>query len=840
MSCIYSRLLLALGLVLMMTLAARSDPAGGAKQAPPGNERPRTDQYGDPLPPGALVRIGTTRLRHGGDIHRVVFAPDAKFLASGSEDATIRLWETGTGKELRRLTGHTGPVAAVALSANGRTLVSGGSDGTIRQWDTTSGRELRKFTVSGEKSQVGALAVSPDGKALASAETPNLVRLLDMATGKETQSWSAAPPNAWSLAFSPDSKYVAVRGTGGIQVWETASGNEIGSFQESLEDPVFGPVVFAPDGQTLAWAGNDGIRLWKPAAEKEPHFFTGDQGEKLLAVLVAFTQDRRILMGCNWDRTVQRRELATGKETARRIKLAAGGEPLALSPDGKTIALRDRHVIRLCDAETGQEKSAHTGHVWGITKLALSPDGKTLATGDPGDDAVRLWDIGTGRQVGRWTVGHEPQIHAQDGSSQGLAFSPDGALLTLMYDHDRIRLWDVPKRRELNAWSPGLVNGDVALAFLPGGKALASKGDAVLKLWEVPTGKQLRDFPLQPEGHVIQGFALSPDGKTLATGDATFVRLIDVAEGREVRRLKGSDVFSSVAFSPDGRLLASGYKGGSMALWEVASGKQIGSLRGHRHRVHSLSFSPDGKLLASADHSPVGRVWEVASGGLIGTLDGHAAPVTALVFSPGGGTIVSASQDTTALVWEVPGGEASEAGPEANLTPDELSALWVQLAGDDTPRARRALGRLVRALRQSVSFLAEKVRPVSPVAPARLARLIAELEDNRIRVRERAEAELRALGEAALPALRKACEDRPPAELRPRIERMLEAAEKERWVPSGERLRALRALEVLERVDVPEARQVLQKLAEGTPDARLTEEAKASLERLGKRSAGSR
>jgi WD40 repeat protein len=769
-----------------------------------------------------------------------VFSPDAKLLASGADDATVRLWETATGKEWQRLTGHTGSVRSVAFAPNGRTVVSGGSDGTIRLWDAASGRELRKITVPGEKSQVGALAVSPDGKALASAETPNLVRLLDLATGKETQSWTAAPQNAWSLAFSPKGKYLAVRGMGGIQVWETATGNEIGSFQESLEDPVFEPVVFAHDGQTLAWGGDDGIRLWKPAAEKEPHFFAGDQGEKLRGVLVAFAPDRRTLIACNWDRTVQRRELATGKESAQRTKLAASGAPLAVSPDGKTVALRDRHVIRLCDSETGQESCAHNGHVWGITRLALSPDGKTLATGDPGDEAVRLWDVSTGRQIDQWMVGHEREIHHGEGGSQGLAFSPDGAIIALLHEHERIRLWDVPKRKQLHTWSQGEMIGEPALAFLPDGKALVSKGDAALKLWEVASGKQLRDYPLHQGEHFSQGLAVSLDGKTLTTGGASLMRLLDVAEGREVRRLRGSDVFSAVAFSPDGRLLAAGYTSGPIALWEVASGKQLCSLNGHRHRVYSLSFSPDGKLLASADDSPIARVWEVASGGLIGPLEGHSARVTAVAFAPCGRTIVSASQDTTALVWEVPGGDSAEAAPKPELTSNELAALWTELGGDDAPRARRALGRLVRAPQQSVPLVADRVKPSPEVAPARVARLVADLDDDRFRVRERAEAELRTLGEAALPALRKAREGRPPVELRRRIERVLEAVEKERWVPSADRLRELRALEILERADGPEARRVLQKIAEGTPEARLTQEAKASLGRLAKRPAGGR
>jgi hypothetical protein len=202
---------------------------------------------------------------------------------------------------------------------------------------------------------------------------------------------------------------------------------------------------------------------------------------------------------------------------------------------------------------------------------------------------------------------------------------------------------------------------------------------------------------------------------------------------------------------------------------------------------------------------------------------GHPGGVRALAFTLDGRRLVSSSDDTTALVWDLTGGAKEE-----TLTRPQLEALWADLASEDAARAYRAVWSLAAAPRQSVPFLELRLRPVPRLDPSKVTRLLADLDSDRFAVRQQAAAELERLEAAAEPALRRALEGRPSLETRRRLERLL--ARLETWSP--ERLRTLRAVEALERAGTPEARRLLNALAEGAAGAWLTREAAAARDRL--------
>jgi WD40 repeat protein len=277
---------------------------------------------------------------------------------------------------------------------------------------------------------------------------------------------------------------------------------------------------------------------------------------------------------------------------------------------------------------------------------------------------IRLWEVASGSLV--------RSLESWPSWVESVAFSPDGRLLASNY-LGQIRLWEVATGSLVRSLS-GHTSSVTSVAFSPDGRLLASGsgyGDNTIKLWEVATGREVRTLS-GPGG--VTSVAFSPDGRLLASGFCGFlevpggcvrgeIKLWDVASGREVRTLTGHTFYvRSVAFSPDGRLLASGscskYSSpsgyciqGDIKLWEVASGSEVRTLTGHEDWVNSVAFSPDGRLLASG--SVAIKLWEVASGSEVRTLSGHTWAVNSVAFSPDGRLLASGSYDRTIKLWDI-------------------------------------------------------------------------------------------------------------------------------------------------------------------------------------------
>jgi hypothetical protein len=289
-----------------------------------------------------------------------------------------------------------------------------------------------------------------------------------------------------------------------------------------------------------------------------------------------------------------------------------------------------------------------------------------------------------------------------------------------------------------------------------------------------------------------------------------------------------------LTFSPDGKMLAGGAGYGMIHFWEVATGKERARRPDRDLRSGSeMAFSPDGRVLALGDADGTLRLCLAATGAELRRLQGHRNGITCLAFAADGKTLASGSWDTTALVWDVSGLPGRKGESAGELRPGPLEALWTDLASDDAAGAYRAIQALAAAPRQTVPFLQARLRPISAREAKQVAALLADLDSDDFAVREKATAALERLGEPAEPALRKALEGQPSPEVRRRAGAVLQALRKES--PGPERLRQLRALEVLEQVGGVQVQQLLWRLAEGALEARLTQEARAALERLDRR-----
>ena len=668
------------GIVKLWQVATGTNTA--TLEARPGHHRFRSVAFSPPDGQSLAVVSGDSTVKlwdlatgtdyadldHDSQVTSVAYSPDGTSLASTSGQV-VTLWDPASGAPTAVLEGHTRWVGAVAFSPDGATLASqSGWDGLVRLWDV----ETHRTVASIENTRGGsAMAFSPDGATLACASRP-LVKLWDVGTRVRIDSLAHRD---WVhvVAFSPDGGTLATGTSKGIEVWDASgwqrplphelvkiSGDgQDGSPGAPLENPLvvevldqYGngiagvPVAFA----VVEGDGRLGGRFTVKNAE------TDDDGRATAAltlgivpgtttveatllradpvVFEAVTVEAPIPPGerdpHKWH-LPDRASARLGKGSIEAA-LATRSVPLAFSPDGQRLAVAASIGTWLYDAATARAIDLLTG-AW-ISSAAFSPDG-TVAAGSL-DGSVVLWDVASGESTTLYR--HEGEVHS-------VAFSPDGALLA-SHNGSSIRLWDVADGRELWNVASGASG---PLAFSPDGTTLSLTGRSAVRLWDVAEGERIAILA----GHtsLVNSVAFSPDGAILASGswDST-ARLWDLETGREITTLDGYFGEGSVAFSPDGATLAVASRSG-IRLLDPKTWKEVNTLG--RSSVHSLAFSPDGATLAAGSRDGTVVLWDTETARRVATHEGHTADVRSLAFSLDGATLASGARDGTVLVWDL-------------------------------------------------------------------------------------------------------------------------------------------------------------------------------------------
>jgi WD40 repeat protein len=778
------------------------------------------DHHGDPLPAGAVARLGTTRFRHMHTISSLAYSADGSRLVSGSWDHTVRLWDAATGKELLRLGGQPEGFSSVAISPDGKLLAGGNMNRTLFVWNARTGKEL--YRREKLENTVFGLQFDAQGKTLAGV-SGNSVRLWEAATGKELRCRNNTRDDLRPFAFSADLKTLVMGlPDGTIRLWDLTTGKErrLLDLQADLTAMAIGP-----DGKVLASAGGqrDGtVRLWDWATGREMCRFRPDRD---LAVVLAFAADGKVLACGGEGGDIYIFDLTNRLQRCRcRLRAGNGVRALAFSPDGKALAVggTDEKVIHHLDTTTGIEQLPLEGHRHEIIAAVPTPDGKSLLAASK-DGMVCLWNLARGTQRHRWQA---PM------SLTALAAAPDGRSAVIAGDW-KLGWLDLVTQQEIRPFADKIRTPD-AVALSPDGRTLASAswGGHAIQLWDTATGAEgiLIRLPLSnPNISGAVPLVFTRDGKILISGSADRLTKViyfwDVATGKELHKIERP--VSHLALSTNGRLLATTADDKIIRLWDVATRQERASLAADARR---LAFSPDDRLLAYGGTDGRIHLWEIAAGQERCSFPGHqpgggergafALGVSALAFTPDGRTLISGGGDTTLLLWDV--------YPRPQRPAKALDDLWTDLRANG-PEAFAALGQLIAQGDAACSLLESKVPVAAACDRERLRKWIADLDSDQFAVRQRATQELEALNESAVPELRKALAAQPSVEARRRLEdvrRRLESS------PSAEGLRSLRAVEALERIGTPKAQVVLQKLAAGAPEARLSQEARASVERL--------
>jgi WD40 repeat protein/serine/threonine protein kinase len=595
------------------------------------------------------------RLRgHQGWVGFVQFTSDGKRLITRDVEGNSKVWAMPTGRQLTPPLCLQGKVHALTFTRDGQILATADEAGRVRLWDWGTG-QLQKIYKEGNNDRVYSLAFSPDSKLLAIGGN-QIVQVLEVATGQERSVLRGHGNGVYHLNFSPDgSKLITISHFDPIaKLWDVATGTKQREFTGKAEAYVAGS-AFGPDGTILATAEahpfnrnlSGSVRLWDVATGKERSAFQEPDGG---AYSVAFSPDGKTLASANSSTgTIKLWDVATGCSRHTFYAWIERVYCLAFSPDGRTLASASYDgTVGIWDVAARPSPAVLRGHTTWIKCASFSPDGKLLASGSL-DQTVKLWDPVTGQEQGT--------LQVNGGSVQALAFSPDGKMLATGNSDTTVRLWEVATRKEL-AILKGRTKEVASLASSPDGRTLASAGfDGTVRLWDLGTRKTRAI--LQHPYLQVWGVAFAPDGNTLASsGD--MVMLWDPATGRKRGSLPGSGLVS-VCFSPDSKLVAAGsWYEGSVHLWEASTGKELVRFRAHTGPVYPVVFTRDGKTVVSGSQDTTVKFWDVATRQERFTLKGHEAKVTALAFSPDGTMLATGSEDKTVRLWDAP----SSDGPE--------------------------------------------------------------------------------------------------------------------------------------------------------------------------------
>ena len=515
------------------------------------------------------------------------------------------------------LAGHSAFVSAVVCSRSGEWIATGSGDRSVRVWDTQTGSELVRLL--GHQAEVLAVDILADEKCIAGGATDGRICIWNALTGGVIRWLASGGPAIRALACSSDGRHIAVASGCDVRIHGLDHDADVMVLRGHADD--IRAVACSPNGDLIATGGNDcAVRVW--------NLRTGDcvselKGHVAGVLGLDFCGRGKQLASCSLDGTVRTWDLARNSAVHCLPGNGVSANAVALSEDATTIASGfGDGTIRVWDARTGQQLSGLQGHPQAVSSIALCSHGSLLVSGS-WDATARIWSVS-------WLTnaltlcGHREDIRS-------LRYSPDGTRiasgsgegLPRASSDMSIRLWDALDGTERRC----LAKTDfpiLGVCFSPDSNRLASAcTDRTVSLWDVGNGENLG--VLRGHKDFVAAVAVAPDGKRIASAsyDGT-IRVWNVRTLREVCCLGGAEAWvRSLAFSLDGRWLAGGSQRGEVLVWDSREPRQAVRFRAHRTPIDSLALSKDGsRLVTGSVTENTMKIWDWRTGRGLQTISG--------------------------------------------------------------------------------------------------------------------------------------------------------------------------------------------------------------------------
>jgi WD40 repeat protein len=840
---------------LLVAVVVTALPSGQlfSGAAPP----PRLDCFGDPLPKGAVSRMGMTQQRHLRHflVMTAAFSADGKIFATAGPD-DIRLWDLATGKLLRLIPDNPQAHGCCSLLFlhDGKQLAGAGDD-RISIWDVSTGKRLHELPTNG-RGMIGSI----DGKLIAAPAKDDSVSIWDAATLKPVAHLPKHAElylSAWEKngrgwpAFTKNNAELVMNSGNEVYHWDLAKSTL--SAQVKIPISLLDRSALSADGRTLVVIHDKGpVAFWDTVTGKErAKLKVGLSGDDITAFGFTPSGDTLVTAENPWFNqdqcaTITFWDTNTGNKCNGVIRPRMRVKSLYCSGDGHKLLLIGDNVVHIWDISKGIWISELDAAISAIESLAFTPDNLSLVACRK-DGGVRLWDVASGREV-RELGGHR-------GGCSAVMESPDGgAIISAGSDgYIRVQRADGSKISQIRLGSP---RWGVVVALVPSGKKIVSWSYPTYTVWDFATGARLASRHDTAAVSFRQGFGefvlISPDAQLVVEelheptdapteganrGTGSVIR--EAETGREITRLRYNDDPAELdAFSADGRVLLTHshltkavgdawFTQGAIHLWELATRNERLTIpyRLMNRWISRVGISPNSQVLAIVWNDNALEFRDAATGKNLATDVGGDAAVKCFAFSPDSKLLATGRADGTILVWQIPTPAVASQRRQGKAARVEL--WWNDLADGDARRAYAAICQMSRAPADTLRIFRDRLRPAAEAPGEKVRRLIIDLDAGEYAHRETATKELTALRGQARPALREILQSSPSAELRRRIEFILDTRS-----ISGEEIRHVRAVETLERIGNADAQDLLRKLATGMPEAWLTREAQASLRRL--------